>query len=63
MLDPFPSPGFSGLAVMLRLKRSRGSSPASAPLFALARSVSPSFLPLAGGGSYRFSRSDLPSFA
>jgi len=63
MLDPSPSPGFSGLVVLLRLKRSRGAKPESAARFALARSVSPSFLPLAGGGSYRFSRADLPSFA
>jgi len=60
-LDPSPSPGFSGLAVLLRLKRSSGASPLMASRFALSRSVSPSFLPMAGGGSYRFSRSDLSS--
>jgi hypothetical protein len=52
MLDPAPAPGFSGLAVLLRLKRSRGSSPSAAPRFAL--SPSSSWLPMVGGGSYRF---------
>jgi len=55
MLDPSPAPGFSGLAVLLRLKRSRGARPESASRFALARSSS--WLPMEGGGSFAFSRS------
>jgi len=55
MLDPSPAPGFSGLAVLLRLKRSRGASPEAAPRFALAPG-SGAFAPMAGGGSFAFSR-------
>lgn len=55
MLDPAPAPGFSGLAVLLRLKRSRGASPDAAPRFALAPG-SGAFAPMAGGGSFAFSR-------
>ena len=54
MMDPSPAPGFSGVAVLLRLKRSRGASPSSAARFAL--SPSSSWLPMEGGGSYAFSR-------
>lgn len=54
MLDPSPAPGFSGLAVLLRLKRSRGAKPESASRFALAPSSS--WLPMEGGGSFAFSR-------
>lgn len=57
MLDPAPAPGFSGLAVLLRLKRSRGADPSAASRFALARHTDPGYVPMAGGGSYRFSRS------
>lgn len=48
MSDPEPPSGFSGLAVMLRLKKSRGASPSSAARFALAPSSEPQAL--AGGG-------------
>jgi hypothetical protein len=55
MLDPSPAPGFSGLAVLLRLKRSRGADPSAASRFALAPG-SGAFAPMAGGGSFAFSR-------
>lgn len=48
-LDPPTPSGFSGSAVMLRLKRSSGSSPSSASRFALAPSSE--LQALAGGGS------------
>ncbi len=54
MLDPSPAPGFSGLAVLLRLKRSRGADPSAASRFALARG-SGKWAPMAGGGSFAFS--------
>jgi hypothetical protein len=53
MLDRAPRAGFSGLAVMLRLKRSRGSRPESASRFALAPHER--WQDLAGGGLARFS--------
>lgn len=53
MLDRAPRAGFSGLAVMLRLKRSRGSKPESASRFALAPRAD--WQELAGGGLARFS--------
>ncbi len=49
MLDPAPPSGFHGVTPMLRLKRSRGSSPEAAPRFALAPSSS--WQALHGGGS------------
>lgn len=52
MLDRAPREGFGGLAVMLRLKRSRGSKPESAKRFALA--PHDDWQELAGGGSARF---------
>jgi len=55
MLDPSPALGFSGLAVLLRLKRSRGASPASASRFALPLG-SGSWQALPDGGSFAFSR-------
>jgi hypothetical protein len=56
MLDPSPAPGFSGLAVLLRLKRSRGAKPESASRFALPLG-SGSWQALPDGGSFAFSRS------
>lgn len=56
MLDPSPAPGFSGLAVLLRLKRSRGAKPESASAFALPLG-SGSWQALPDGGSFAFSRS------
>ena len=56
MLDPSPDPGFSGLAVLLRLKRSRGAKPESAARFALPLG-SGSWQALPDGGSFAFSRS------
>lgn len=53
MLDRAPRAGFSGLAVLLRLKRSRGSKPESASRFALAPHGE--WQELAGGGRARFS--------
>ena len=53
MLDRAPRSGFSGLAVLLRLKRSRGSKPESAKAFALAPHGD--WQELAGGGLARFS--------
>lgn len=53
MIDRAPRAGFSGLAVMLRLKRSRGSKPESAARFALAPHGD--WQELAGGGLARFS--------
>ena len=53
MLDRAPRTGFSGLAVLLRLKRSRGSKPESAKAFALAPHAD--WQELAGGGLARFS--------
>ena len=53
MLDRAPRAGFSGLAVLLRLKRSRGSKPESAARFALAPHGD--WQELAGGGLARFS--------
>jgi hypothetical protein len=53
MLDRAPRAGFSGLAVLLRLKRSRGSKPESASRFALAPHGE--WQELAGGGLARFS--------
>jgi hypothetical protein len=55
MLDPAPAPGFSGLAVLLRLKRSRGAKPESASRFALPLG-SGSWQALPDGGSFAFSR-------
>jgi len=55
MLDPSPTPGFSGLAVILRLKRSRGAKPESASRFALPLG-SGSWQSLSDGGSFAFSR-------
>ena len=52
MLDRAPRAGFSGLAVMLRLKRSRGADPSAASRFALAPSSD--WQELAGGGLARF---------
>jgi hypothetical protein len=52
MLDRAPRAGFSGLAVMLRLKRSRGSKPESASRFALAPHEQ--WQELAGSGLARF---------
>lgn len=56
MLDPSPAPGFSGLAVLLRLKRSRGAKPESASAFALPLG-SGEWQALPDGGSFAFSRS------
>ena len=53
MLDRAPRAGFSGLAVLLRLKRSRGSKTESAKAFALAPHAD--WQELAGGGFARFS--------
>jgi hypothetical protein len=53
MLDRAPRAGFSGLAVLLRLKRSRGSKPESAKAFALA--PHDDWQELSGGGFARFS--------
>lgn len=55
MLDPSPAPGFSGLAVLLRLKRSRGAKPESAAAFALPLG-SGQWQALPDGGSFAFSR-------
>lgn len=52
MLDRAPRAGFGGLAVILRLKRSRGSKPESAKRFALAPHED--WQELTGGGSARF---------
>ena len=49
MLDRKPREGFRGLAVMLRLKRSRGADPSAAKRFAL--SPSEDWQALEGGGS------------
>jgi hypothetical protein len=50
MLDPAPAHGFSGLAVILRLKRSRGAAAGANARFALALGSGL----MEGGGSYAF---------